>query len=39
MCAGKDGEWAEDRMLAPQFQNITSNSVDEFRDLKTEVVV
>ena len=36
---GKDGEWAEDRMLAAQFQYITSNSVDEFRDLKTEVVV
>jgi branched-chain amino acid transport system substrate-binding protein len=26
-------------MLAAQFQNIKSNSVDEFRDLKTEVVV
>jgi branched-chain amino acid transport system substrate-binding protein len=26
-------------MLATQFQNIKSNSVDEFRDLKTEVVV
>ncbi len=36
---GKDGEWAEDRMLAAQFQNIKSNSVEEFRDLKTEVVV
>ena len=36
---GKEGEWVEDRMLAAQFQNIKSNSVDEFRDLKTEVVV
>ncbi|MGA3310767.1 MAG: amino acid ABC transporter substrate-binding protein [Xanthobacteraceae bacterium] len=36
---GKEGEWAEERMLAAQFQNIKSNSVDEFRDLKTEVVV
>ncbi len=35
----KDGEWVDDRMLAAQFQNIKSNSVDEFRDLKTEVVV
>ncbi len=26
-------------MLAAQFQNIKSNSVDEFHDLKTEVVV
>ena len=36
---GPDGEWAEERMLAAQFQNIKSNSVDEFRDLKTEIVV
>jgi len=36
---GPDGEWAEERMLAAQFQNIKSNSLDEFRDLKTEVVV
>ncbi len=36
---GKEGEWAEERMLAGQFQNIKSNSVDEFRDLKTEVVI
>jgi branched-chain amino acid transport system substrate-binding protein len=36
---GPDGEWAEERMLAAQFQNITSNSPDEFRDLKTEIVV
>jgi branched-chain amino acid transport system substrate-binding protein len=36
---GVDGEWAEERMLAAQFQNIKKNSVDEFRDLKTEVVV
>ena len=36
---GKEGEWTEDRMLSAQFQNIKSNSVDEFRDLKTEVVI
>jgi branched-chain amino acid transport system substrate-binding protein len=36
---GKDGEWAEERMLAAQFQNIKSNSADEFRDLATEIVV
>ena len=36
---GKEGEWVEDRMLAAQFQNIKRNSIDEFRDLKTEVVV
>jgi branched-chain amino acid transport system substrate-binding protein len=36
---GPLGEWAEDRMLGVQFQNIKSNSIEEFRDLKTEVVV
>ena len=36
---GENGEWAEERMLAAQFQNIKSNSADEFRDLKTEIVV
>ncbi len=36
---GKDGEWADERMLATQFQNIKSNSPDEFRDLATETVV
>ena len=36
---GADGEWAQERMLAAQFQNIKSNSVDEFRDLKAEIVV
>ena len=36
---GADGEWAQERMLAAQFQNIKSNSLDEFRDLKAEIVV
>jgi branched-chain amino acid transport system substrate-binding protein len=36
---GPLGEWAEERTLAAQFQNIKSNSVDEFRDLKTEVII
>jgi branched-chain amino acid transport system substrate-binding protein len=36
---GAKGEWAEDRMLLVQFQNIKSNSIDEFRDLSTEVII
>ena len=36
---GKQGEWAEERTLAAQFQNIKGNTVDDFRDLKTEVIV
>jgi branched-chain amino acid transport system substrate-binding protein len=33
------GEWAEERTLAAQFQNIKGNTIDDFRDLKTEVIV
>jgi branched-chain amino acid transport system substrate-binding protein len=36
---GAKGEWAEDRMLLIQFQNIKGNSVEDFRDLSTEVIL
>jgi branched-chain amino acid transport system substrate-binding protein len=36
---GKLGEWATERTLAAQFQNIKGNSIDDFRDLKTEVIL
>ena len=36
---GKQGEWAEERTMAAQFQNIKGNTIDDFRDLKTEVIV
>src|SRR6516225_7117928 len=36
---GKQGEWAEERTLAAQFQNIRGKTVDDFRDLTTEVIV
>jgi branched-chain amino acid transport system substrate-binding protein len=36
---GAKGEWAEDRMLLVQFQNIKGNSIDDFRDLSTEVIL
>jgi branched-chain amino acid transport system substrate-binding protein len=36
---GKQGEWDEERTLAAQFQNITSNNIEDFRDLKTEVII
>ena len=36
---GAKGEWDKDRMLLVQFQNIKGNSIDEFRDLKTEVIL
>jgi len=36
---GPLGEWTEERTLAAQFQNIKSNSIDEFRNTNTEVIV
>ncbi len=34
-----DGEWTEPQVMAVQFQGVTSNSVDQFRDPKTEVIL
>jgi branched-chain amino acid transport system substrate-binding protein len=36
---GKDGEWATERVMAAQFQNIKGNTIDDFRDLSTEVIL
>jgi branched-chain amino acid transport system substrate-binding protein len=36
---GKDGEWAESRVLQVQFQNVKGNDVGQFRDISTQVVV
>lgn len=36
---GKDGEWATERVMAAQFQNIKGNKIDDFRDLSTEVII
>ena len=33
------GEWAVERTMAAQFQNIKGNTVEDFRDLSTEVVL
>ena len=36
---GRDGEWSKPRVLDVQWQNIKSNSRDEFKDAKTEVIL
>ena len=36
---GKQGEWAVERTLAAQFQNITGNTIDDVRDLSKEVII
>jgi branched-chain amino acid transport system substrate-binding protein len=36
---GPKGEWAEERTIAVQFQNIKGNTVEDFRDPSKEVVL
>jgi len=36
---GPDGEWAKSRMLDVQYQHVTSNSVEAFRDPKNTVIL
>jgi len=36
---GKDGEWAQSRMLTVQFQGITSNDLDQFKDPKKTIIL
>ncbi|MGD9767526.1 MAG: amino acid ABC transporter substrate-binding protein [Pseudolabrys sp.] len=36
---GKNGEWANERVMAAQFQNIKSNSIEEFRKLDTLPII
>ena len=36
---GKDGEWANEKVVHVQFQNIKGNGLDQFRDVSTQVVV
>lgn len=36
---GKDGEWSKSRVLEVQWQNIKSNSLEQFKDTKTEVIL
>jgi len=36
---GKDGEWAKSRVFFTQFQHVTGNSIDQFRDTSHEVIV
>jgi branched-chain amino acid transport system substrate-binding protein len=36
---GKDGEWAKSRVFFTQFQHVTANSIEQFRDTTHEVIV
>jgi branched-chain amino acid transport system substrate-binding protein len=36
---GKDGEWTKSRVVFTQFQHVTGNTLDQFKDTTHEVVV
>jgi branched-chain amino acid transport system substrate-binding protein len=36
---GKDGEWAKSRVFFTQYQHVTGNSMDQFKDTTHEVIV
>ncbi|HEY7242883.1 MAG TPA: amino acid ABC transporter substrate-binding protein [Xanthobacteraceae bacterium] len=36
---GKDGEWTKSRVVFTQFQHVSSNNVDQFKDTAHEVIV
>jgi branched-chain amino acid transport system substrate-binding protein len=36
---GKDGEWTKSRVVFTQFQHVTGNSIDQFKDTSHEVIV
>lgn len=35
----EEGEWAESQVMAVQFQGVSGNGVDQFKDPKTEVIL
>jgi branched-chain amino acid transport system substrate-binding protein len=36
---GRDGEWAQSRVLQVQFQNVKGNDVGQFKGISTQVVL
>jgi branched-chain amino acid transport system substrate-binding protein len=36
---GEGGEWAQSRVLQVQFQNVKGNGIDQFKDVKTQIVL
>jgi branched-chain amino acid transport system substrate-binding protein len=36
---GRDGEWAKARTVFTQFQNVTGNDLDQFRDTTKQVIL
>ena len=36
---GDDGEWAKSRMFFTQFQNVTPNDLEQFRDGSKQIIL
>ena len=36
---GKDGEWSKSRVFFTQYQHVSGNSIDQFKDTTHEVIV
>ena len=36
---GKDGEWSDPRVVWTQFQGVSDNSLEQFREVKHEVII
>ena len=36
---GADGEWSKPRVLEVQFRNIKGNDIEQFKDIKTEIII
>jgi branched-chain amino acid transport system substrate-binding protein len=36
---GRDGEWTKSRVVFTQFQHVTANAIDQFKDTSHEVIV
>jgi branched-chain amino acid transport system substrate-binding protein len=36
---GRDGEWVESRILFVQYQNVTGNSIEQFRHPGTQIIL
>jgi branched-chain amino acid transport system substrate-binding protein len=36
---GKDGEWSDPRVVWTQFQDVSDNSLEQFREVKHEVII
>lgn len=39
MSFGEDGEWKTPRIIYAQFQNVSGNDIEQFKDMSRQIVV